>query len=123
MGILNFNLSDLYSKAKNLVSDLYGGVKVGTNLLKQGKDYLSEQLDKLSALPYVGGLIKEATNKLGNAPLPFLDGLSISDIGRGIDYANEYVNSPTLREAAGRFDQIASGAARSADQFLSSRAG
>jgi hypothetical protein len=121
MGLFNFSISDLYNKAKNLVSDVYGGFKSGVGMVKQAKDWINQHVDMLSAIPYVGEELKAGVKKLEEEPVLF--GASLNDVGALVDLASKYVNSPYLTEAAARFDNWASSAAQTADQLLASRAG
>lgn len=122
MGLFgNFSFSDLYNKAKAVVSDVYGAAKKGVGMIKQGKDWISEQVDKLSAIPFVGSEIKDLVDK--TTETPFLFGASLNDVGRLVDRANEFINSPYLQEAAQKFDQLAQSATRSADQAIAGYAG
>lgn len=109
MGLFNFSISNLYQKAKDFAGNLYGAAKTGIGALKQAKDWISEHVDKLSAIPFVGDLVRETAEKVANTPI--LDGLALSDIGRGIDLANSWINSPYISEAAARFDKAIAGLA------------
>jgi hypothetical protein len=121
MGLLNFSLSNLYSKAKNIASELYSGVKYGSNLLSQAKNFVSDSLDKLSSLPYIGNELKAIANKA--AEEPFFFGVSAKDIGRGIDALQSWVNSPYITEGAMKFDSLVTPALSQADRAISQFAG
>lgn len=121
MGLFNFSISNLYNKAKDFATNLYSGVKTGVGALKQAKDWVSEHIDKLSSIPFVGDLVKEGVDKVGNTPI--FDGFALKDLGRGIDLANNWINSQYISETATTFDGIASGLASGADKLLEGRAG
>lgn len=106
----------MYSKAKNFVSDIYSPVKAGVGALKMARDWISDHIDKLSSIPFVGDALKTAAQKAGEEPVFF--GASLSDAGRLIDTANSYINSPYLLEGAANFDRIATQSFQSADRFI-----
>lgn len=118
---LNFSFSNLYSKGKQLMSDVYGGVKTGVNALKQGKDYLHEQMNKLSSIPFVGDMLAAEADKLTETP--FIFGASLNDVGRFIDTASSYVNSPHITEFANRADAVLSPALQGLDSAIGARSG
>lgn len=116
-----FSLSQIYEKSKQMVSDIYGGVKTGVNALKQGKDYLHEQMNKLSSIPFVGDMLQAEADKLTELPVIF--GASLNDVGRFIDTASSYVNSPHITDFANRADAVLSPAVAGVDKMIAQRAG
>jgi hypothetical protein len=121
MGLFNFSVSNLYNRAKSVVSDVFNTVKSGVGTLAQAKSWISEHVDKLSSIPYIGEELKAGARKLAEEPILF--GASLNDVGAGIDMANKYINSPYLTEGAARFDNWAQSAAQTADTALAGRAG
>ena len=111
-----FSLSNIYSKTKQALSDVFSPIKQGVNLLKQGKDYLHEQFNKLSSIPYVGDMLQAEADKV--AETPFIFGFSPNDVGRFIDVASSYVNSPHINEWTSRIDNVVSPLLSSADAAL-----
>lgn len=116
-----FSLSQIYEKSKKMVSDIYGGVKKGVGMLKEGKDWLHEQMDKVSSIPYVGDMLAAEADKV--AETPFIFGASLNDVGRFIDTASSYVNSPHITEFANRADAVLSPAVAGVDKLIAQRAG
>lgn len=113
--------SDLYNGFRSTVSNIYNKASQGIGLVKQAKDWLSEKVDQLSSIPFIGDAIGELADKVENTP--FLAGWSLHDVSRGLDRLNEYVNSPYLTQSAALVDQYLSQGAKGLDQIAGSPVG
>lgn len=105
MGLFsNFSLSNIYNKAKGVVSNIYSGAKKVTGIIKKGFDFVDELANKASSIPYIGSTLKQGYDKLTNTPVL---GVSYNDLKAGVNRANEFLNSGKVEEVSRAVDKVA----------------
>jgi len=109
MGFSSFfsSVANVYSKMKSGVSEVYN---FGKNIIHKGRnavDWLDEQINKASSIPFIGALIGEGIEELKDTQV---FGVSWNRIKRGVDHLDDMVSHSEIPAMAGMVDSFVTSA-------------
>ena len=126
MGFSSFfnSVANVYSSLKSGVSQVYA---FGKNIIHKGRnavDWLDEQIDKASSIPFIGTLVSETVEELKDTQI---FGVSWNRIKRSVDHLDDMVSHSEIPAMAGMVDSFITSAIEAgqtygglADQVFSS---
>lgn len=92
------SVANIYNKVKSGVSEVYNFGKSIVHRVRGGFDWIDEQLDKASSIPFIGGALQEGIDELRDVQI---FGESWNKLKRHIGKLDDWVQSGEL-EAVGQ---------------------
>ena len=105
MGFSNFfsSVANVYGKLKSGVSEVYN---FGKNIIHKGRnvvDWIDEQIDKASSIPFIGTLVGETIEELKDTQI---FGVSWNRIKRNVDHLDDMVSHSEIPALASTIDSF-----------------
>jgi len=105
MGFSSFfnSVANVYSKLKSGISEVYNFGKSAVHKVRGGIDWLDEQIDKASSIPFIGTLVGETVEELKDTQI---FGVSWNRIKRNVDHLDDMVSHSEIPAMAGMVDSF-----------------
>ena len=105
MGFSSFfnSVANVYGKLKSGVSEVYNFGKSAVHKGRNAVDWLDEQIDKASSIPFIGTLVSETVEELKDTQI---FGVSWNRIKRNVDHLDDMVSHSEIPAMAGMVDSF-----------------
>ena len=109
MGLSEFfsSVANVYNKVKAGVSEVYNFGKNAIHKVRGGFDWIDEQLDKASSIPFVGEAIQEGLDELRDTQV---FGVSWNRLKKHMDRLDEWVQGGEIEAVGQALDTAITGA-------------
>ena len=116
MGISEFfsSVANVYNKVKSGVSEVYNFGKNVVHKVRGGFDWIDEQLDKASSIPFVGEAIQEGLDELRDTQV---FGVSWNRLKKHIDRLDEWVQGGEIESLAQNLDNAITGVLQAGETY------
>ena len=116
MGLGEFfsSVANVYNKVKSGISEVYNFGKSIVHKARGGFDWIDEQLDKASSIPFVGEALQEGIDELRDTQL---FGMSWNRLKRHMDRLDEWVQAGEIEGIAQNLDTAITTALGAAEAY------
>jgi hypothetical protein len=116
MGLAEFfgSVADVYSHVKSGVSEIYNFGKSVVHKARGAFDWVDEQLDKASSIPYIGEILAEGIEELKETQIL---GFSWNRLKKGIDHLDEWVQHSEIEGISQTLDNAITSALEFGERY------
>jgi len=116
MGFAEFfgSVADVYSKVKSGVSEVYN---FGKNIVHKARgafDWIDEQLDKASSIPFIGEALQEGIDEIRETQV---FGFSWNRLKRGVDRLDEVIEHSEIGSVSQTLDNAITGFLQAGEKY------
>lgn len=97
------SVANVYSSLKSGVSEVYNFGKNIVHKTRGGIDWIDEQIDRASSIPFIGSLIKESIDELKDTQV---FGVSWNRLKRGVDHLDDMISHSEIPAYAQMVDNF-----------------
>lgn len=116
MGLSEFfgSVANIYNKVKSGVSEVYNFGKSVVHKARGGFDWIDEQLDKASSIPFIGAELQEGLDELRDTQV---FGVSWNRLKKHIDRLDEWIQGGEIETLGQNLDNAITGVLQAGETY------